>query len=115
MNPMSNDENLKKQLPFPYDRDLSKVLTHLNRRTPFSRERLANDPVTAAYIAAAVRLAGRHLGPSPERVPVDPRDDNSLARPLLSFVSLRAVADEVANNPDPLPRQGSVPTMRSTW
>jgi len=115
MNVMSNDDSLKKQLPFPYDQDLSKVLTHLNRRTPFSRERLANDPVTAAYVASAVRLAGRHLGPNPERVPVDPKDENSLARPLLSFVSLRAVADEVANNPDPFPRQGSVSTMRSTW
>jgi hypothetical protein len=115
MNVMSNDASLKKQLPFPYDQDLSKVLTHLNRRTPFSRERLANDPVTAAYVASAVRLAGRHLGPNPERVPVDPKDENSIARPMLSFVSLRAVADEVANNPDPFPRQGSVSTMRSTW
>jgi len=112
---MSNDDSLKKQLPFPYDQDLSKVLTHLDRRTPSSRERLANDPVTAAYIAAAVRLVGRHLGPDPKRVLVDPNDLNSLARPLLSFVSLRAVADEVSENPDPFPRQGNVSTMRSTW
>lgn len=112
---MSNDDSLKNQLPYPYNQDMSKVLTHLDRRSPFTRERLANDPVTAAYIAAAVRLVGRHLGPDPERVPVDPRDENSLARPLFSFISQRAVADEVANNPDPFPRQGSVSTMRSTW
>ncbi len=31
------------------------------------------------------------------------------------FISQRAVADEVVNNPDPFPRQGSVSTMRSTW
>jgi hypothetical protein len=91
------------------------VLTHLNRRTPFSRERLANDPVTAAYITAAMGLVGRHLGPDPERFPVDPKDENSLNRPLFSFISQRAVADEVVNNPDPFPRQGSVSTMRSTW
>jgi hypothetical protein len=115
MNAMSDGQNLKSQLPHPYNQDLSKVLTHLHRRTPFSRERLANDPVTAAYIAAAMRLVRRHLGPDPERVPVDPRDENSLARPLFSFISQRAVADEVANNPDPFPRQGSVSTMRSTW
>jgi hypothetical protein len=115
MGVMSSDENLKKQLPHPYDQDLSKVLTHLNRRSPFSRARLANDPVTAAYMAAAVRLVGHHLGPDPDRVPVDPQDPNSLPRPLLSFISMPAVAAEVANNPDPLPRQGSVPTMRSTW
>jgi hypothetical protein len=112
---MSDDESLKSQLSYPYNQDLSKVLTHLNRRTPFSRERLANDPVTAAYIAAAMRLVGRHLGPDPERIPVNPRDENSLARPLFSFISQRAVADEVMNNPDPFPRQGSVSTMRSTW
>jgi hypothetical protein len=115
MNAMSDNGSLKSQLPHPYNQDLSKVVTHLNRRTPFSRERLANDPVTAAYIAAAMRLAGRHLGPDPERIPVDPRDENSLGRPLFSFISQRAVADEVMNNPDPFPRQGSVSTMRSTW
>jgi hypothetical protein len=112
---MNGDESLKHQLPYPYNLDLSKVLTHLDRRTPSSRERLANDPVTAAYIAAAMRLVRRHLGPDPERIPVDPRDENSLARPLLSFISQRAVADEVMNNPDPFPRRGSVSTMRSTW
>lgn len=112
---MSDGKGLKNQLPHPYNQDLSKVLTHLDRRTPFSRERLANDPVTAAYIAAAMRLVRRHLGPDPERIPVDPRDENSLARPLFSFISQRAVAEEVTNNPDPFPRQGSVSTMRSTW
>ena len=115
MNAMSDGKSLKSQLPYPYNQDLSKVLTHLNRRTPFSRERLANDPVTAAYIAAAIRLVRRHLGPDPERIPVDPRDENSLTRPLFSFISQRAVADEVMNNPDPFHRQGSVSTMRSTW
>jgi hypothetical protein len=115
MGVMSTDENLKKQLPHPYDQDLSKVLTHLNRRSPFTRARLANDPVTAAYMAAAVRLVSHHLGPNPERVPIDPQDPNSLPRPLLSFISMPAVVAELANNPDPLPRQGSLGAMRSTW
>jgi len=105
----------KDQLPFPYNKDLSGVLTHLDRRTPFHRDRLANDPVTAAYLAAAMRLAGRYLGPDPDRTPADPRDENSLERPLLSFLSQRAVTAEVANNPDPFPRQGSVATLRSRW
>jgi hypothetical protein len=51
----------KQQFPCPYDQDLSKILVGLNRRTPFARRRLANDPVTAAYLAAAVRLIQRHL------------------------------------------------------
>ena len=42
---------LKQELPYPYNQDLSKILRGLNRRTSFSRRRLANDPVTAAYLA----------------------------------------------------------------
>lgn len=42
-------KTLKQQLPYPYNQDLSKILRSLNRRTPFARRRLANDPVTAAY------------------------------------------------------------------
>jgi len=109
------DDELKKQLPFPYDKDLSTVLTHLDRRTPFSRGRLANDPATAAYLAAAMRLVQRHLGPSPDREPADPDDENSVPRPLLSFLSQRAVAAEVANGPHPFPRQGSVAALRDRW
>ena len=112
---MSDYQELKEQLPFPYNQDLGKVLTHLDRRTPFSRERLANDPVTAAYLAAAMRLVARHLGPDPVRTALDPHDGNSLDRPLLSFLSQRAIAAEVANNPDPFPRQGNVSTLRSRW
>ena len=107
--------SLKHQLPYPYNQDLSKVLTHLDRRTPFSRARLANDPVTACYIAAAMRLVRRHLGPGPERRLADTEDKDSMVRPLLAFLSQRAVAAEVANNPDPLPRYGNVSTLRSTW
>jgi hypothetical protein len=112
---MTNAQDFKRQLPFPYDQDLSGVLTHLDRRTPFHRDRLANDPVTAAYLVAAMRLVGRYLGPDPDRTPSDPRDENTLDRPLLSFLSQRAVTAEVANNPDPFPRQGSVATLRSRW
>jgi hypothetical protein len=109
------DDDLKHQLPFPYYQDLSTVLTHLDRRTPFSRGRLANDPATAAYIAAAMRLVNRNLGPEPDRKPADPDDENSLDRPLLSFLSQRTVAAEVANNPHPFPAKGSVPALRDRW
>ena len=51
-------KTLKQELPYPYNQDLSQVLRNLNRRTPFGRRRQANDPVTAAYLVAAVRLAG---------------------------------------------------------
>ena len=91
------------------------MLRHLNRVQPFARQRLANDPVTAAYIAAAMRLVRRHLGPNATRGLIDPEDDEGVERPLLGFLSQRAVAAEVANNPDPFPKLGNVSTLRSTW
>jgi hypothetical protein len=108
-------KTLKLQLPYPYNKDLSKILRGLNRRTPFARRRLANDPVTAAYLAAAVRLIQRHLGPGAHRAPADPDDYDSVERPLLSFLSQRAVAAEVGRNPPPFHRVGRVSTMRERW
>ena len=106
---------LKQQLPYPYNQDLSKILRGLDRRTPFARRRLANDPVTAAYLIAAVRLIQRHLGPGVDRVPADPNDYDSVERPVLSFLSQRAVAAEVSRNPPPFHRVGRVSTMRERW
>jgi hypothetical protein len=108
-------KTLKQQLPYPYDQDLSPVLRNLNRRTPFGRRRQANDPVTAAYLAAAVRLIQRHLGPGVIRTPEDPEDPDSIPRPLLNFLSQRAVAAEVDHNPAPFHRVGRVSTMRERW
>jgi hypothetical protein len=108
-------KTLKHELPYPYNQDLSKVLRGLNRRTSFSRRRLANDPVTAAYLAAAVRLIQRHLGPGASRRPADPDDQDSVERPVLGFLSQRAVAAEVSHNPPPFHRVGRVSTMRERW
>jgi hypothetical protein len=113
--PVRDRSRLKVRLPSPYDQDLSQVLVHLDRRTPDSRARLANDPVTAAYLAAGMRLIERHLGPDAQRRLVDPADESSVERPLLSFLSQRAIATAVAGNPHPFPRMGNVSTMRSTW
>ncbi|GAA1900844.1 hypothetical protein [Actinomadura bangladeshensis] len=112
---MSGAQTLKQQLPCPYNQDLSSVLRNLDRRTPASRNRLANDPVTAAYLAAGMRLIENHLGPGARRSCSDPDDLNSIERPMLSFLSQRAVAAEVANNPEPFPQLGSVSTLRSSW
>jgi hypothetical protein len=119
MGGMRNDpergRRLKQQLPYPYNQDLSKVLRSLKRRNPISRRRQANDPVTAAYLAAAVRLIQRHLGPGAIRTATDPDDADSIERPLLSFLSQRAVAAEVNHNPPPFHRVGRVPTLRERW
>lgn len=112
---MNENHALKQSLPYPYNQDLSAVLRRLDRRTPFTRCRLANDPVTAAYIAAGMRLIQRHLGPGAERILADTEDENSVSRPILSFLSQRAVVAEVAHNPDPFPRSGSISTLRCSW
>jgi hypothetical protein len=119
MGGMRNDPDrgrrLKQQLPYPYNQDLSKVLRGLKRRNPIGRRRQANDPVTAAYLAAAVRLIQQHLGPGAIRRPADPADADSIERPLLSFLSQRAVAAEVNHNPPPFHRVGRVATLRERW
>lgn len=112
---MTLKRTLKQLLPSPYRLDLSLILRCLNRRTPQGRERLANSPVTAAYLAAAMGLIQRHLGPGAERTTVDPEDKNSVLRRLLSFLTQRAVAKQVARNPHPFHRRGNVSTLRSTW
>ncbi|GHA69014.1 hypothetical protein GCM10010372_80640 [Streptomyces tauricus] len=112
---MDQERTAKDRLSYPYNQDLSGVLRRMNRRTPFSRQRLANDPVTAAYVLAGMQLIRRHLGPGAKRVLNDPEDENSLGRPLLSFLSQRAVVAELANNPAPFPRVGTTATLRCSW
>lgn len=106
-------DEVKKQLPFPYNQDLAPLLRRLDRVTEASRRKLANDPVTAAYLAAGLRLLKRHLGPG--RPSISPDDEDCAERPLLRVLSQRAVADEVANNDEAFVRVGSVSTLRSTW
>ncbi len=112
---MNTKPPLKQELPSPYNLDLCGVLGDLNRTTRIGRANLANDPVTAAFLAAGMRLVQRALGPGAERTPRDLDDLSSLQRPLLAFLSQRAVAKEVGNNPDPFPRQGTVAALRDRW
>lgn len=109
------DNELKRQLPHPYDQDLSGVLKHLNRRTSFGRDKLANDPTTASYLAAALRLVQRNLGPSPDRELTDPDDEGALRRPMLGYLSQRAVAAELEANPRPFYNAGGVAGLRDRW
>lgn len=112
----ASDPEQKRQLPHPYNRDLSRILRSLRRRHPISRRsKKANDPVTAAYLAAAMRLVERHLGPRPQRELDVVDDPDSVHRPLFQFLSQREVANEVNRNPPPFPRVGRVATLRERW
>jgi hypothetical protein len=99
----------KRELPFPYNQDLSGVLRHLNRRTRVFRARLANDPCTAAFLVAGMRLLEQRLGPGPQR------GAQQTARPLLNSLSQRAIVAEVAGNQPPFPRRGSLSMLRDRW
>lgn len=88
------------------------MLHHIGRDSvsrESTRVRLANDPVTAAYLHAGMRLLSRHLGPGG-----GPRGERG-ERPLLSFLTQREVADEVSRNPSPFLQEGSVPQLRYRW
>jgi hypothetical protein len=111
---MAVDGDLKSRLPYPFNEDLSPVLLRLNRRTERGRQQLANDPVTAAYLAAALRLVERRLGPRAQAA-LEPPDPAVVERSFFGFLTQRAIAAEVAGNPDPLPRRGSVSTLRTSW
>jgi hypothetical protein len=99
---------LKQQLPYPYDQDLSGVLRAINRRDPKARSRQANDPVTAAYLKAAMDLVQKHLGP-------DVDAENGGTQPLLGFLSQREVAAAVDENSPPFHQVGRVSTLRDRW
>lgn len=105
----------RQQLPPPYDR-LSRVLPSLKgQRSLIPGRTRANVTTAASYIAAAMRLIQRHLGPNAKRLPGDLEDPDSMHRPLLNFLSQREVAREVGHNPPPLLRRGSVATLRQLW
>lgn len=107
---MTNFDPLKSELPFPYNEELSGVLRSLNRRRKEARARLANDPTTAAYVVAGMRLLERELGPRDARTHSRQAD-----HPLLAVLSQRAVVAEVANNPNPFPKRGTAASLRDRW
>ncbi|MFJ8859332.1 TetR family transcriptional regulator C-terminal domain-containing protein [Streptomyces sp. NPDC102451] len=112
----SNEPHLahKTHLPHPYNQDLSHVLRHLSRITATGRKKLANSLSTAGYLAAGMRLIQQHLGPEAVRSAAA-GNTHALERPLLGFLSQRAVAAAVAENPPPFTHRGGVPRLRTTW
>lgn len=105
--------NGKQDLPHPYDLDLSEVLRHLNRRTSPGRARLANDPLTASFLCAGMRLVHQHLGPGGRCECTTHHDGRS----LLSFVSQRNIVTALAGIKEPFrrPRRGAMNALRDRW
>lgn len=87
--------------------DLSDVVRNVHRRTEAVRNRLANHPLTRAYLEAGVRLLNREF-----TAPVEPAD--GFGRPMSTLTRENVIA-EVANGPADLPRQGTVGSFRDRW
>ncbi|MFF1695405.1 hypothetical protein ACFVXC_17495 [Streptomyces sp. NPDC058257] len=105
----SRTHRRKRDLPFPYDQDLSGILPRLNRRTGWGRTRLANHRVTASLLAAGMRLLEQHFGPCAER----PVTSKSL---LLGPLSQRCVGEAFGHNPEPFARHGDgAGLLRDRW
>lgn len=99
----------KRDLPFPYNQDLSGVLRNLRRLTPIGCRRLANDRGTASLLAAGMRLLHRHFGPGTQH-----RVNSGFL--LLGPLSQRRVAEEFHRNPPPFIRNGNGGSMlRDRW
>lgn len=103
----------KRNLPYPYNLDLSGVLRHLNRRTPAGRAGLANDPLTASYLCAGKRLLDQHLGPGRQCECTAHHDSHS----LLSFLSQRNVVEALSGIDGRFPksRRHGLPSLRDRW
>lgn len=90
-----------------HDDDLSDVVRNVHRRTEFMRRRLANHPLTRAYLEAGVRLLNREFA-----APAEPYD--GFGRPLSTLTRENVIA-EVANGPAELPQVGTVGSFRDRW
>jgi hypothetical protein len=95
-------------LPDELQDDLSDVVRNVHRRTAAVRNRLANHPLTRAYLEAGVRLLNREFS-----APVEPAEEG-FPRPLSTLTRENVIA-EVANGPAELPRQGTVGSFRDRW
>jgi hypothetical protein len=101
----------KRNLPFPYNSDLSGVLRHLSGCTPEGRARLANDPLTASFLCAGKLLLDQHLGPE-RHCECTPHHDS---RSLLSFLSQRNIVSALPRIDTKFPKRGSPRSLRDRW
>jgi hypothetical protein len=88
--------------------DLTDVVQNVHRHNAEATRRLANNPLTRAYLEAGFRILEREFADG------HARDDDRLHRPLATLTR-ETVITEVANGPAELPRQGTVGSFRDRW
>jgi hypothetical protein len=91
-----------------YDDDLSEVVQNVHRSNAEATRRLANHPLTRAFLEAGLRILEREFSATP-----GPHEERFL-RPLATLTRETVIA-EVANGPAELPRQGTVGAFRDRW
>jgi len=88
--------------------DLTGVVLNVHRHNAEATRRLANNPLTRAYLEAGFRILEREFAADQDR------DDDRLLRPLATLTR-ETVITEVANGPAELPRHGTVGSFRDRW
>lgn len=105
----------KKNLPTPFNRDLSKVLRNLDRSTERGFVGAANHPMTAAFLHAGMTLIRNELGPDAKRRPAVPGEEGSVERRALDFLSQREVVKQMRRIEEPFDRDGKAGALRDRW
>jgi hypothetical protein len=89
--------------------DLSNVVLNVHRRSAEATSRLANDPLTRAYLEAGVRILRHEVDMAHTGT-----DDDRFLRPLATLTRETVIA-EVAKGRAELPRHGTVGSFRDRW
>lgn len=85
--------------------DLSDIVTNLARVTAKGRKKLANDPLTKAFLASALKLT--------EELFISPSSDDEEVRPTMSYLSRpKVLAQTIINSPELMPTAGK---FRDRW
>jgi len=104
----------KQHLPYPYDQDLSGIVTRVKGKRAATRAALPNELKVASYLRAGVILIERNLGPQDALA----EPDLSVHRPYRSgirFLTERAVVGEVERIEPPFLRLKGDGAYRATW
>ncbi|WP_432836201.1 hypothetical protein [Dactylosporangium sp. CA-092794] len=105
----------KRDLPSPYNQDLSKVLCSLDRSTEQGLIDAANSRGTASLLYAGMTLIQNELGPQARRREAVPGQRDSVERRALDFLSQRAVVAQTGRNTAPFDRGCTERALRSRW
>ncbi|WP_285243494.1 hypothetical protein [Pseudarthrobacter sp. fls2-241-R2A-127] len=86
-------------------RDLSDIVTNLARVTAKGRRKLANDPLTKAFLTSALKLT--------EELFISPSSDDEEVRPTMSYLSRpKVLAQTITSAPELVPTAGK---FRDRW